>query len=176
MLKAQKQSILDETREKLKDYSNLIVADYRGLTVEQITNLRKKLREKEFNFHVIKNTLLTIALSEVGVQESDTSDLLSGPTGVVWCKDDPVTPAKILADFGREFEALELKGALVDGQVLNQNDVVALSKLPTKDQIMGQIVGCINGPMVKLAQCFNGLNTKIAGLLSAYKDKLEEAA
>ena len=176
MLKAQKQKILDEIREKLKDYPNMIVADYRGLTVEQITNLRGKLREKEFNFQVLKNTLLTIALSETGLQESDTTDVLSGPTGIVWCQDDPVTPAKILADFSKEFNALELKGALVDGQMVDQAGVIALSKLPTRDQIMGQIVGGIQGPMVKLAQCFNGLNTKLAGLLSAYKDKLEEAA
>ena len=145
----------------LEGYNDYIFADYRGLTVEQITELRKQLRAKDCQFKVMKNNFVKVAFDEMKIE--NLADYLAGPTAIALLKDDPNEVAKILFDFAKEAPALQVKGAYIEKEIYDAAKIEAFSKLPGKKQLIAMLMSAINGPAQKLA-----------ATLQAYVEKLEK--
>jgi large subunit ribosomal protein L10 len=145
----EKQQVVEVVTEKLKTSASTIVADYRGLNVAEVTELRKQLREAGIEYSVIKNTLLRRA-SE-GAELTGLDEYLTGPTAVAFSKEDPVAAAKILVDFAKKNENLEVKGGVVDGQVFNQAQIKELASLPSKDGMLSMLLSVLQAPVRNFA-------------------------
>ena len=156
-----KTKAIEEAKEVLQSYNDYIFADYRGLTVEQLSQLRKQLREKECEFKVVKNNFARVAFEEMEI--TSISDYLAGPTAIALVKQDANEAAKVLFDFAKDVPALQVKGALVDKEVYDKDKIEAFSKLPGKKQLIAMIASTINAPVQKLA-----------ATLQAYVDKMSE--
>lgn len=146
--------------------------DFKGLNVAQITELRRSLREANVSMRVVKNTLAKRALSEVGIEGLE--EYLAYETGVVWSEEDSVTPARVLIDFIKKHEKGVVKAGLADGAVVPQNQVETISKLPTKQELYGQVASALNAPMIKLARVLNALPVKFVRTVDALREKNAE--
>ena len=145
----------------LEGYNDFIFADYRGLSVAQITDLRDQLRKKECEFKVVKNNFARVAFEEMKVDS--LNEYLSGPTAIALAKEDANEVAKILFDFAKDVPALKVKGALLDNEIYDAEKIEAFSKLPGKKQLIAMIMSTINAPV-----------QKVAATLQAYVDKMAE--
>ena len=143
----QKEQILRDTGERIRDASGIFLADFSGMTVEKLSLLRKRCREQQVQFRVIKNTLLKRSFNERGITALD--DYLNGPTGLVFHPTDAVTPAKILVDFAKEHERPKLKAAVVDGKLFDEKAIAVLATLPSREVLLGQVIGTLIAPMTQ---------------------------
>ena len=155
-------------RETLSQSNGYIFTDYRGLTVEQITDLRARLRKSHADYRVVKNRFTRIALRQLDMPE--VGDLLVGPTALALVKDEPTTIAKILFDFARE-TSVSVRGALVDGKVYTGEQTEALSRLPSREQLLAQLMSTMNAPVQNLVYAMNGVTQKLVRVLQAVADK-----
>ena len=144
-----KTAAIEETKKVLQGYKNFIFVNYRGMTVEQITKLRKQLREKDAQIKVFKNNFARIAFEEMKVENVES--YLAGPTAIAMVKDDANESAKVLFDFAKDAPALEVKGAYVESESLDAAKIQALSKIPGRKQLMAMLMSAINGPARQLA-------------------------
>ncbi|AZH31368.1 MULTISPECIES: 50S ribosomal protein L10 [Paenibacillus] len=144
-----KQEAVEVVAAKLRESVTTVVADYRGLNVAQVTELRKQLREAGIEFQVLKNTLLRRATAEAGLTELDA--VLTGPTAIAFGKDDAVSAAKILNDFAKKNNALELKGAVVEGRVIGVEEIKALAELPSREGLLSMLLSVLQAPMRNFA-------------------------
>ena len=153
----------------------IFAADYRGLTVKQMAELRTRLRAAETDFTVVKNTLARRAASATG--RDALLSYLEGPTGLAWVGGDPAVAAKALNGFATEHpDALSVKGGLLDGADLPSADVVRLARLPSRDQLLGQLAGGIAAPLSGLAGSLNNLIGGLARSLGAlHAQRADEA-
>lgn len=158
-------------KSKLEENKDYIFTDYRGLTVDQITELRRKLREKEAEYKVVKNRYAKLAFQQM--EMPDVDNLLVGPTALALLKDDPSAIAKILVDYARE-APVEVKGAIVDGQVYDGPQTEELSRLPSRDQLLAQLMSTMNAPLQNLVYAMNGVTQKLVRVLQAVADKKGE--
>jgi large subunit ribosomal protein L10 len=157
----EKARVIESLVEKLRG-SSAVLVDYQGMDVARSTDLRRRSREVGVEFIVAKNTLTKRAADEAGLE--DLSEYLVGPTALAF-SDDPVASAKLMAEFADQVESFALKGGLLEGgRVLNEADVVALSKLPGREQLLAQVVGGISSPLTGLVTV---LNNTIQGLVVA---------
>ena len=156
-----------ELRKKISESKDFLFADYRGLTVEQITVLRKRLREKNSYFHVVKNNFARIAFKEGGYP--DVSTLLLGPTAVAFAKEGSNEIAKILVDFSKE-ASVKLKGGLVDKSFYDKAMIEAFSRLPGKSQLLSMLMSAMNGPIQNLVYVLNAVPTKLVRTLKAVEE------
>ena len=159
----QKKAKVDELAQKLKDAKSIVLTDYRGLTVDQDTKLRKALREAGVEYKVIKNTIIRFAIKDSNLEGLDK--YLSGPTAVAFSTTDPVAPSKVLAKFAKDYEKLEIKGGMVEGNVIDINGINELASTPSKEELLGRLIGSLQSSLYGLA---------IA--LSAIVEKQEQAA
>ena len=157
-LQPAKTQAIEETKKVFSEYNDFIFAEYRGLTVEQITALRDKLREKEAPLKVVKNNFARVAFEEMKID--NVADYLKGPTAVVMSKEDSNEAAKILFDFAKDAPNLVVKGAYINNEVYDAAKIEAFSKVPGKKQLIAMLMSTINGPVQKLA-----------ATLQAYVDK-----
>lgn len=148
--------------EKLKDAKAVVFADYRGLTVEQDTELRNALRTAGVEYRVVKNTITQFAAEKTGL--NDLSPYLNGPTSMAISLDDPVAPAKILAQYAKKYEKLELKTGVLEGKIVDITEIKRLAELPSREELIAQVVGTLNAPISGLV---NVLNANIRGLAVA---------
>ncbi len=148
-LQPAKTAAIEETRKILSEYEDFIFADYRGLTVEQITKLRHSLREKNAQLKVFKNNFARVAFDEMKIDA--VSEYLKGPTAIAMVKEDANEVAKILFDFKKEAPTLDVKGAWVEKEIYDQAKIEAFSKLPGKKQLIAMLMSAINGPARQLA-------------------------
>ena len=155
-------------KEIFSDSNDFIFADYRGLSVEQITELRGRLREKGATFKVIKNRYAKIALNEL--EYPDVSEFLIGPTAVALTKDDSGAAAKILIEFGND-TSVAVKGAIIDGMVFDPNQVDEFSRLPTRDELIAKLMSAMNGPLMKLMYTLQAVPQKLVRTLQAVADQ-----
>ena len=162
---------LKETLSFAKDY---IFTDYRGLTVEQITNLRKLLRAKEVEYKVLKNNFARLAFEQL--KTPDVSSYLVGPTAVAITPKDPNEVAKILFDFLKEAPALQVKGALISDTVYNKSQTEAFSKLPGRLELISMLMSVMNGPARNLAAALNDVPSRVVRTIKAIADKKGESA
>jgi large subunit ribosomal protein L10 len=166
---AEKAQAISAVKELLDRSKGAILTDYWGLTVAEITELRRRLREQQTEYHVVKNTLFRRAVE--GGQGLDP--FLEGPTAVAFALEDPAAPAKVLLDFIREKRKAALKAGWIDGRVLDLDQVTELSKLPPRAVLIGQVVGTIQGPISGLVYTLQGVISNFVYTLQAIVDKKE---
>lgn len=146
---AKKAQEVDVVAAKLKEAASVVVVDYRGLTVDQATSLRKQLREANVEMKVIKNGILRRAAEKAGLEGME--DVFVGPTAVAFSNDDVIAPAKIMNDFSKEAEALEIKGGVVEGNVSSIEEILALAKLPNRDGLLSMLLSVLQAPVRNVA-------------------------
>jgi len=168
-----KTKAIGELKESLSAAKDYIFTEYRGLTVEQITNLRKQLRVKDAKYKVIKNNFAQIAFKQLSDQ--DVSKYLVGPTAVTITPKDSNEVAKILFDFKREVPALHVKGALISNTVYNATQTEAFSKLPGRLELISMLMSVMNGPARSLAAALNDVPSRLVRTIKAIADKKESA-
>ena len=150
-----------EIESHIQDNNGVFVVSYNGLTVKQAQELRHQLREVGAEMKVYKNNLVRLALKNQDQPEID--DVLFGPTAYVFYENEPVEPAKALKEFAQKSKGvLEIKGGISEGKAVTAEDVSAIADLPTKDQLLGQIAGLINGFARDIAVCVNGVSSGLA--------------
>ena len=153
-VRSEKEATVSQVAEKLNKSQSVVLADYRGLNVLEVTELRKKLREAGVEYKVIKNTLTSRAAKVANIEGLD--EYLSGPTALAFGYNDPVTPAKILATFAKDHKKLELKAGVLEGKIISTKAVTALAELPSREALLGQIAGLLQSPMRGLVTVLSG--------------------
>ena len=151
----QKKAAVAELVEKLKAAQAGVIVDYRGLTVEEDTKLRSKLREAGVEYKVVKNTLTRFAIKEIGYDEMD--EALNGPSSLAISATDPVAPAKIISDFAKENENLTIKAGFLDGKVISLDEIKTLANTPSREVLIAKIMGSLNSPVSKLVRTLQAL-------------------
>lgn len=144
-----KKQIVEEISEKFKESQSAVLVDYRGLNVAEITALRKELRDNNIEYKVYKNTLTRRAVESAEL--SELSEQLVGPTAVAFGKDDVVAPARILHNFSKDHEALEIKGGVIEGKVATLDEIKELSTLPDHDGLVSMLLSVLQAPIRNLA-------------------------
>lgn len=142
---AKKAQLVTEVAEQFKNASSVVVVDYLGITVEEATNLRAELRKAGVQFAVVKNSILSRAAKEAGLEGMD--DIFKGPSAVAFSNEDVVAPAKILADFAKKVEALEIKAGVVEGKVSSKEEIEALAKLPSREGLLSMLLSVLQAPV-----------------------------
>ena len=146
---------VSEIREKLSKSQGVVLAKYQGLTVEEDTELRKKLRESGVEYKVYKNRLVILALKELGIQGLDS--YLKGPVSIALGYSDPTSAARILNEFAQTHKKLELKAALVEGVVYDEEGVKALAIIPSREVLIAKLLGSFKAPLSNLAYLLNAI-------------------
>jgi len=169
---AQKQEVISEIKEAIQNSKSVVIVEYRGLDVSQITELRSKYRETGSAYKVYKNTMVNIALQELGYEGYD--EYLTGPNGFVFSNEDMVQGPKVSTEFSKENEKLIIKGGLLEGKVLSADEVKDLAKLPSKEVLVAMALGGLNAPIQGFVSALNGVVTKVVYALNAVKEKQEQ--
>ncbi|HZW68132.1 MAG TPA: 50S ribosomal protein L10 [Pseudogracilibacillus sp.] len=144
-----KKQIVEEIAEKFKESDSTVLVDYRGLTVEEVTELRKQLRDNGVEYKVYKNTMSRRAAE--AAELDDLKETLVGPTAIAFGKEDVVTPAKVLHDFAKNHEALEIKGGVIEGRIATLDEIKELSTLPDHDGLVSMLLSVLQAPIRNLA-------------------------
>ncbi|MCW6675799.1 50S ribosomal protein L10 [Aerococcaceae bacterium NML171108] len=140
-----KQEEVTVVSNELKSVASVVVVDYLGLTVEEVTNLRKQLRDSGVQMKVVKNTILRRAAAEAGIEGLDSAFV--GPTAIVFSESEVVAPAKIISEFAKKAEELEIKGGMIEGKVASAEEVKALASLPDRDGLLSMLLSVLQAPV-----------------------------
>ena len=165
VLEAKKQQVA-ELVEALNGATTGVLIDYRGLNVEEDTKLRNDLRAAGVKYFVVKNTLLRLAANQVGLEELDS--ILHGPTALA-ISEDPIAPAKILFDFAKGNDKVEIKTGFMDGKIMSMDELTALAKTPSKENLIASIMGSLNAPVSNLVRLLDTIaqgGVEIADLIA----------
>lgn len=169
MNKAQKEVIISGFSEKLKATQAVIIAEYRGLKVSEITEIRKEIRKTSGEFKVIKNRLARRAMK--GTDWALLETHMKGPVGIATSAADPATLSKVLTKYAETFPALKLKAGVMGGKLLAVKDIEALSKLPSKEELYAKMLGTLMAPASNLARVLQAVPQKLALVLKAIGEK-----
>jgi len=169
----QKQKIVEELNDKFKKSKVLIITDYKGLNVTTLNELRRKLRESDIEYRVVKNTLLARAADDTDV--SKIKDSFKGPSAIAISYEDPVAPAKVLTKFAEENKKLEIKIGVMGDRVLNLDDIKALSSLPAREVLLGQVLSAMNAVSTGLVSALSDIPRKMINVIQAIKEQKEAA-
>ena len=146
----EKKAVVEQLTETLKSASSGVLVDYKGITVAEDTALRQELRENGVEYSVVKNTLVRFAINNVGMEELD--EVLNGTTSLAVYKDDPIAPMRIINKYAKQMgDRFNIKAGFMDGKVIPLADVAALAELPSKDALLGQVLGMMLAPITSLA-------------------------
>lgn len=168
-----KQPIVAEISENIKGAQSIVLVDYRGLTVEQDTRLRKELREAGVVYKVYKNTMMNFAFK--GTEFEALSEYLEGPSAVAISTTDATAPARILCKFAKEAKALEVKGGFVDGTAYDAKGIAAVAEIPSREELLSRLLGSMQSPVANFARVMNQLAEK-GGASECAAPAAEEAA
>lgn len=157
-IKAGKQQIVEQLSEKLKTASAGVIVNYAGITVEDDTKLRAELRKAGVEYAVVKNTMTKRAVEAVGYDK--LGEVLEGMTAIAISQNDPVAAAKIMKDYADKVESFDIKAGFVDGEVLDRDGVMALASIPSKETLIGKILGSIQSPLYNLAYALQAIVDK----------------
>lgn len=157
-IREEKMQIVADIVQKLSDSKTTILTDYRGLDVAEVTELRKSLREAGIEFKVLKNTLVRRATAEVNL--TDIDEFLAGPTAIAFSYDDLVAPAKILSDFAKKHDALEIKAGLLEGKFISSDEIKALASLPSREGLLSMLLSVLQAPMRNFALAVKAVSEK----------------
>jgi large subunit ribosomal protein L10 len=153
-----KKPIVDEISEIVKDAQGVVLVDYRGLTVEQDTNLRKQLREAGVTYKVYKNTMMNFAFK--GTDFEQLAPHLEGPSAIAVSKDDATAPARIIVKFAKEAPALELKAGVVEGVLYDAKGIADVAKIPSREELLSRLLGSLQSPVANFARVLNQIAEK----------------
>ncbi|MCG1024451.1 MAG: 50S ribosomal protein L10 [Dehalobacter sp. 4CP] len=167
----EKQKVVEDIKQKFEGANGVILADYRGLTVSQVTNLRVELRQAGIEYRVLKNTMVRRAADEIGITGLD--EFLEGPTALAFSA-DPVAPAKILSEFSKKNKSLTIKAGVLDGKVINAEKVKDLANLPSREVLLSQVLAGMQGPLQGMVNVLQGPIRKFGYALEEVR-KLKEA-
>lgn len=170
--RAAKSDIIKEYSEVFKAKPSVVLVEYKGMSVKELEGLRTNLKGAEAKFTVVKNTLLKIAAKDTDVEQ--LSDMLSGPTAIAVCESDPTAAAKVFVDSAKDLPSLVIKGGIVEGNVVSVDEITALSKLPSRQEMMAQLLGALTSPMSNLLGSLTQMQTKLLYALEAVKDTKEQ--
>jgi len=158
--KEQKNSKIAEIKDAFERAQVALLSDPTSLTVFEITKLRRELQKEGADLKVVKNTLAIKAVE--GTQYECLKDMFKGPVAVAFGFNDQVSPAKILTKFAKELDKAEVKGGALDGKTLSKDEVIALSKLPSREELYAKMMACLNSPATGIAGCINGVASGLA--------------
>jgi large subunit ribosomal protein L10 len=170
----EKQAIVAEVNEAAASALSAVVSDYRGLTVDQMTALRKKARESGVYVRVIRNTLAKRAV--VGTEFECLDEALVGPTMIAFSQEDPGSAARLIKDYAKEYEALEIKALSIGGKLLGPGDIDRVAKLPTRDEALAMLMSVMQAPIAKLARTLNEVPGKLVRTIAAVRDQKQAEA
>ena len=168
-----KLAVVAEIKERFTSCPDVLLVDYRGLDVQSVSQLRTELRAAGGEMVVYKNTLTQIAMRELALPSME--DMLQGPSAFIFASGDPVASAKVLANFAKTNEALELKGGLVQSQILDESGIKALATLPSREELLAKLMGTIGNPARGLVTVLSGPNRGLVTALSALAGQKEAA-
>lgn len=169
-VRPEKSKSVDSIKEIVSASQSIILTDYQGMSVKQMTDLRKAVRENGASYRVIKNSV-----SERGLpQDEKLSELLKGPIAVLFSGKEIVEPAKHLVEFAKENEKPQILGGILNGKYMDVKEIVALSKLPTRQELLAKTIQCLNGPMYGLVNVWAGVLRKFAYACNALKQSKEQ--
>lgn len=169
-----KKQIVSEVNEAANSALSAVLADYRGVTVGDMTELRKTARENNVYLRVIRNTLLKRAVEDTDFE--CISEVLVGPTILAFSQEDPGAAARVLKDFAKENDDFEIKALSIGGKLLDAGDIDVLAKLPTYDQAVSMLMSVMLAPVTKLTRTFNEVPSKVTRAVAAVRDQKQEAA
>lgn len=155
---AKKAEIVTGVAQQFNAAESVVFVDYRGLTVDEDTRLRKQLRDENVEMHVIKNSILVRAAKEAGLEGLE--EVFTGPTAVAFSNDDVVAPAKIIDEFSKEAKALEIKGGVIENRVATLDEVKALAKLPDREGLLSMLLSVLQAPVRNVAYGLNAVIEK----------------
>jgi large subunit ribosomal protein L10 len=171
MNREQKSAAIAEIAEQIQESDAVFAVDFRGISVPQAADVRTRLREADASFRVVKNTLTERAADQAGAEA--LKPLLEGPTALTFVRGDAALAAKAIATFNRETQLLAFKGGIMEGDTLDAEQIVAISRLPAREVLYGQLVGVVASPITGLARGLNALLSGVAIALGAVRDKME---
>lgn len=161
---------VEDFKERYGRSEAVVLTEYRGLDVNALGELRTKLREAGAEYRVYKNTLATIAVKDLGVEE--LAEMLNGPTATVFAMEDPVAAAKALSEFSKEHELLVLKGGLLGGKTLDAKGIAGLAKLDSREVMLAKIAGMMVSPIQSMANVLKASLNNLGSVLAQYRDQL----
>jgi len=167
----EKEAVVKELTDKFTSAKSLVITDYLGLNVAEMTELRRKLREAGVEFKVVKNTLATIAANDVEMDEM--TKYFSGPTAIAFGEEDAVSPAKILVEYAKDHKVLEVKAGLLNGEIIAKEKVEALAEIPSREELLAKAFASMKAPLSGLVNVLQG---NIRGLVQVLNQIKEEKA
>lgn len=170
-IREEKVKVVEELKTKFNDSSSVVLVDYKGLNVQEATELRETFREAGVDYKVYKNTLAEIAVKELGYD--DLIEYLVGPTAIAFSEDDPVAPAKILTEAIRKYRKMALKGGIVDGKIIDIEGVRELAELPSREELIAKMLGSMNAPISNFVGVLNGTMRALVYALNGIKEQKE---
>jgi large subunit ribosomal protein L10 len=167
----EKKQIVDELHEKFADAVIVILTDYKGLDVTAMNQLRKNLHEADVEYQVVKNSLMSRASEETNI--ALIKDNFKGPSAVALSYNNPVAPAKVLTEFAKKNDKLEIKIGIMKDKILDLDSIKALSALPSREQLLAQVLSAINGVPTALVRALNDVPSRLLNVLNAIKEMKE---
>ncbi|MCF6461406.1 50S ribosomal protein L10 [Clostridium sp. Cult3] len=167
----EKKQIVAEITDKVNKAQGIVLVDYRGLKVEELTELRRNYREAGVDYKVYKNTMMRFAFEEAGFEEFN--QYLTGPNAIAFGFEDPVQAAKITDEFAKKHDKLEIKAGIVDGKIIDVEEVKNLASLPSKEVLIAQALGGLNAPISGFANVLQGTIRNLVYALDAVREKQE---
>lgn len=168
----QKEARVNEVAKNLNDAKSIFLADFTGLNVEEANELRRSFKQKAVKYQVVKNTLARLSVKSAGCEE--LLEYLEGPTAMAFGMEDPVAPAKVIKEFSEKTDKIKIKACLFEGALIGTDQVNRIADLPSKEELLGQLVGVLNAPIANLAYSLNGLLSKLVFALDAVRKNKEE--
>lgn len=169
-----KAAVVEELRKKFEQANSIVITDYRGLNVSEVTELRRQLREVGVEYKVVKNTLTRLGAREANIEGLD--EYLTGPTALAFSYDDPVAVAKILTSFAKDHKNLELRAGLLEGKLLDVAEVTALATLPSREILLGQVAYGFMSPVSGFVNALSGIVRGLVYALDGVRQQKADAA
>lgn len=173
MNREEKAKLVEDLHDRFTKAQIVVLTDYKGLDVESINMLRRKLREADVEYSVVKNTLIKRAAE--GTDAALVEDYCKGPTALALSYNDPVAPAKVLTEFAKSNEKLEIRVGVMNGQVIDLDGIKALSSLPSREVLLAQVLSAMNAVPTSLVRALNDVPVRLVNVLQAIKDQKEAA-
>jgi len=164
----QKKKIISDLTDKFKEFKSLVFVDYKGLTVKDASDIKKLCKKQNIDYIVAKKTLIKLALEQAGIKDIDVKQL-AGNIALVIGFEDEISPAKIVGKFAKDHEALKMLGGIMEKKFIDLNQVMALSKIPSKVELLAKLVGSINAPVSGLVNVLAGNLCGLVRVLDAIK-------
>ena len=169
----EKEALVAQLRQDIQDSDSLYLTEFRGLSVEDMNELRGRIRAVRARLHVAKNRLLKLAVQ--GTDAEALSEYLTGPTAITFCEDDPIAVAKAFADFAKDHEEVAIKAGLVEGRVLDRQQAAKIASLPPRPQLLAELLAQLTGPHSGLVRVLNAVFSDLVFTLQAIGDQRQKA-